>query len=42
MLIDQRLPATNTTHLLNAGLMLGQRRRRWPSIKPALGEHVAC
>ena len=26
--------------LPNAGLMLGQRRRRWPGIKPALGEHL--
>ena len=24
----------------NAGLMLGQRRRRWTNIKPALGQHL--
>ena len=24
----------------NAGLMLGQRRRRWPNIKPALAERL--
>ena len=30
-----QLPA-NTTHPTNAGSMLGQRRRRWPNIKPAL------
>ena len=24
----------------NAGLMLGQRRRRWPNIDPALGDTV--
>ena len=24
----------------NAGLMLGHRLRRWPSIKPALGERL--
>ena len=29
------VPAS-TTHRNNAGLMLGQRRRRWPNIKPAL------
>ena len=23
----------------NAGLMLAQRRRRWPNIRPALGQH---
>ena len=26
----------NTRHLYYVGLMLGQRRRRWPNIKPAL------
>ena len=25
-----------TDHCANAGLMLGQRRRRWPNIKPGL------
>ena len=24
----------------NAGVMLGQRRRRWPNINPTLGEHL--
>ena len=28
----------NTRCLRNAGLMLGQRRRRWPDINPALGQ----
>ena len=31
-------PNTNPRHSPNAGLMLGQRRRRWPNIKPALGD----
>ena len=30
----------NTTPWPNAGLMLAQRRRRWPSIKPALEQHL--
>ena len=25
---------------MNAGFMLGQRRRRWPNIKPALDERL--
>ena len=29
---------TNTLRLPNAGLMLGQRLRRWPNIKPTLSE----
>ena len=28
------------THLTNAGLMLGQRRRRWTIIEPALVKYV--
>ena len=28
----------NMVHSTNAGLMLGQRRRRWPNISPALGK----
>ena len=27
-------------HSPNAGLMLGQHRRRWANIEPALGEHL--
>ena len=27
--------------MLSDGLMLGQRRRRWPNIKPALG-YIGC
>ena len=30
----------NNTHSPDAGLMLGQRRRRWPSIKPTSGKHL--
>ena len=30
----------NTRRLPNAGLMLAQRLRRWPNIKPALGEYI--
>ena len=30
----------NTTRLTNAGLMLGQRRRRWTNIKLALVKRV--
>ena len=30
----------STTRLTNDGLMLGQRRRRWPNIKPALVKRV--
>ena len=30
----------NTRRLPNAGLMLGQRRRRWANIKAALGERL--
>ena len=29
---------SNIVHLCNVGLMLGQRRRRWPNIKTTLGE----
>ena len=32
--------STNTWYWPNAGLMLGQRRRRWPNIDPALGQHI--
>ena len=28
----------NATHISNVGLMLAQRRRRWPNIEPILGE----
>ena len=31
-----------TRRSLNAGLMLGQRRRRWPNIKTALREKTLC
>ena len=34
------LSTANTRRSPNAGLMLGQRRRRWPNIKPALGERL--
>ena len=27
-------------HLPNVGLMLGQRLRRWPNIKPALAQYI--
>ena len=30
----------HTTHRTNAGLMLGQRRRRWPNIKPTFVQCV--
>ena len=30
----------NTKRVPNAGFMLGQRRRRWPNIKPALGQRL--
>ena len=33
-------PPANTIRSSNAGLMLGQRRRRWPNINPALGERI--
>ena len=32
----------NRRSSLNAGLMLGQSRRRWANIKPALDEHLSC
>ena len=32
-----RIPA-NTKRLPSVGLMLGRRRKRWPTIKPTLGE----
>ena len=32
--------AGNTRRSLNAGLLLVQRRRRWPNIKPTLGERL--
>ena len=35
------LPA-NTRRWSNAGLMLSQRRRRWPNIKPALDQRLVC
>ena len=31
---------TNTRRLSKVGLMLGQRRRRWPSIKPTLDQRL--
>ena len=31
---------TNTIHWPNVGLKLGQRRRRWPNINPALGQFI--
>ena len=34
--------AANTIQSANAGLMLGQRQRRWPFIKPALAECMVC
>ena len=34
-ILDKPYP-TNTRHSPNAGFMLGQRRRRWTNIKPAL------
>ena len=34
-----RVPA-KTKRWPNAGLMLGQRRRRWPIIDPALGQLI--
>ena len=37
--VRQGLPA-NTTHSLNAGAMLCQRRRRWPNNVTALGERL--
>ena len=37
---------SNIVHLFNVGSMLGQRRRRWPSIKTALDQYpvevVSC
>ena len=37
-IINQRRHRASTWRRLNACLMLGQRRRRWPSIKPALSD----
>ena len=37
--VRRGLPA-NTTHSLNAGTMLCQRRKRWPNNVPALGERL--
>ena len=31
---------SNRIHWANVGLMLGQRRRRWPNIKPALAQCI--
>ena len=31
----------NTRRLINAGIILGQRRRRWASVNPALGQRLA-
>ena len=33
------MEAPKTRRGNNAGLMLGQRRRRWPNIKPALDQY---
>ena len=33
---------TNTPCLPNVGLMLGQRRKRWPNIKPTLVHRLVC
>ena len=33
-------PPENTRHSPNVGFMLGQRRRRWPNIKPALAHYL--
>ena len=35
-----KFQAANTRHPPNAGFMLGQRRRRWPRMKPALANHL--
>ena len=35
-----RSEAGQSRHAPNAGLMLGQRSGRWPSITPALGECI--
>ena len=37
---EKSCPA-NTIHWPNAGLMLGQRRRRWPVNEPALGQYLS-
>ena len=34
---EQTSAPSNAIYSPNVGLMLGQRRRRWPSINPALG-----
>ena len=36
--VDMRAFPANSVHSPNAGLMLGQRRRRWSNIKTVLGE----
>ena len=38
-LVQMRRKA-NTERWVNAGLILGHRRRRWPKIRPALGQHT--
>ena len=37
-LLGQEDFLSNIEHLFNVGSMLGQRRRRWPSIKTALDQ----
>ena len=34
------IDSSNTRSSSNAGLVLGQRRRRWPNIEPALDERL--
>ena len=36
--VPARRPSTNSKSLPNAGLMLGQRLRRWPNGEPELGK----
>ena len=38
ILTNFRLGMNYSRYLPNAGLMMGHRLRRWPSIKPALGD----
>ena len=39
-MVTQRYTTAKTRRLPNAGLMLGQRLRRWPNVKPTFGQYL--
>ena len=40
ILVSSKIKMTQNRRSPNAGLMMGQRRRRWANINPALGKRL--